>query len=309
MTSLQIQYFLKVADCMSFSQAADELYVSQPSVSRQIQQLEHELGCALFDRSRKNAISLTPAGMVFRDSFRRSLRGFEEAKAAARELSENETLPLRVGIGQDWDLTEPLLRFQEQVRLHYPQAKLYFENNTFLQLRNQVESGQLDVILCTKSSLQNFDHLEVVEVGALESRAYVRRGLLRPENEPLTFSDFKGHDLLMLPDEEAPLSMEIVQLQFLARQIKVNPRHLPNRSTIYQAVLMGQGFTVFDEHMWFGSDPRLAFLRLNDVIPICIVWHSRNQNPLIRLFADTVTQVLREERQEGEDSGPSPALS
>ena len=42
MTSLQIQYFLKVADCMSFSQAADELYVSQPSVSRQIQQLEHE---------------------------------------------------------------------------------------------------------------------------------------------------------------------------------------------------------------------------------------------------------------------------
>ena len=39
------------------------------------------------------------------------------------------------------------------MRLHYPQAKLYFENNTFLQLRNQVESGQLDVILCTKSSL------------------------------------------------------------------------------------------------------------------------------------------------------------
>lgn len=284
MTSLQIQYFLKVADCMSFSQAADELYVSQPSVSRQIQQLEHELGCALFDRSRKNAISLTPAGMVFRDSFRRSLRGFEEAKAAARELAENETLPLRVGIGQDWDLTESLLR-------------------------NQVESGQLDVILCTKSSLQNFDHLEVVEVGALESRAYVRRGLLRPADEPLTFSDFKGHDLLMLPDEEAPLSMEIVQLQFLARQIKVNPRHLPNRSTIYQAVLMGQGFTVFDEHMWFGSDPRLAFLRLNDVIPICIVWHSRNQNPLIRLFADTVTRALQEERQRAEDSDPVPALS
>ena len=172
-----------------------------------------------------------------------------------------------------------------------------------------MESGQLDVILCTKSSLQNFDHLEVVEVGALESRAYVRRGLLRPADEPLTFSDFKGHDLLMLPDEEAPLSMEIVQLQFLARQIKVNPRHLPNRSTIYQAVLMGQGFTVFDEHMWFGSDPRLAFLRLNDVIPICIVWHSRNQNPLIRLFADTVTRALQEERQRAEDYAPAPTLS
>ena len=301
MTSLQIQYFLKVADCMSFSQAAEELYVSQPSVSRQIQQLERELGCTLFDRSRKNAISLTPAGMVFRDSFRRSLRSFEEARVAAREMEARDTLPLRVGIGQDWDLTHPLLRFQERVREQYPQARLYFENNTFLQLRNQVESGQLDVILCTKSSLQNFDQLEVVEVGALESRAYVRRGLLRPDDEPLTINDFKGHNLFMLPDEEAPLSTEIVQLQFLARQIKINPMHLPNRSSIYQAVLMGQGFTVFDEHMWFGSDPRLTFYRLDDAIPICIVWQSRNQNPLIRLFAETVAEALREEHPPLED--------
>ena len=302
MTSLQVQYFLKVADCMSFSQAAEELYVSQPSVSRQIQQLERELNCALFDRSRKSAISLTPAGMVFRDSFRRSMQGFEAARAAARELAAVDTLPLRVGIGQDWDLTAPLLRFQDRVRVQYPQARLYFENNTFLQLRNQVEAGQLDVILCTKSSLQNFDHLEVVEVGALESRAYVRKGLLRPADEPLSLSDFRGHTLLTLPDEEAPLSKEIVQLQFLARQVKVYPRHLPNRSSIYQAVLMGQGFTVFDEYMYFAADPRLTFYRLDDVIPICIVWQSRNQNPLIRLFAEMITETLREGQTAPEDN-------
>ena len=44
MTDLQIQYFLKVADCMSFSGAAHDLFVSQPSVSRQVHQLEQELG-------------------------------------------------------------------------------------------------------------------------------------------------------------------------------------------------------------------------------------------------------------------------
>ena len=44
MTFLQIQYFLKTAECMSFSQAARQLYVTQPSVSRQIKQLEQELG-------------------------------------------------------------------------------------------------------------------------------------------------------------------------------------------------------------------------------------------------------------------------
>ena len=214
MTSLQIQYFLKVADCMSFSQAAEELYVSQPSVSRQIQLLERELGHSLFDRSRRNAIGLTPAGLIFRDSFRRSLQGMEQARAAARELSQTQVLPLRVGIGQNWDFSVPLVRFQEQVHLRYPQAQLYFENNSFLQLRSQVENGQLDVILCTKTGVQNFENLEVVQVGTLESRAFVRRGLLRQEEEPLRLADFNGHTLLMLPEEEAPMSLQIIQLQF-----------------------------------------------------------------------------------------------
>lgn len=293
MTSLQIHYFLKVADCMSFSQAAEELYVSQPSVSRQVQQLEHELGCTLFDRSRKNAISLTPAGMVYRDSFRRTAQGLEEARAAVQSLAKDSPLPLRIGIGQDWDMTEPLRRFQEQVALQYPQARIYCENNTFLQLHNQLAAGQLDVILCTKTSLQNFDQLEVVEVAALESRAYVRRGLLRPEDEPLRLEDFNNKTLFMLPNEEAPLSTEIIQLQFLAQQIKVNPVHLPNRSTIYQSVLLGKGFAVFDKYMLFAGDPRITYCRMNDVIPICIVWNSRNQNPLIRLFAEVLTNVLQ----------------
>ena len=293
-TSLQIQYFLKVADCMSFSQAAQELYISQPSVSRQIQLLEQELGHKLFDRSRKNAISLTAAGMVFRDAFLRSQRGLETAMAAAQEVSEGETLSLRVGIGQCWDMTEELIRFREQVRLRYPRAQLHFENNTFFQLRNQVASGQLDVVLCTKTSVQSFEQLEVIEVGSFSTLAYVRQGLLRQEEEELRAEDFIGHTLLMLPEEEAPMSLQIIQLQLLNKQVRTRYRRIPNRDSIYQSLLMGEGFAVFDEHIWFGSDPRLTSYRLEDPIPICIVWNKRNQNPLIRLFTEVMLQELGE---------------
>lgn len=292
MTSLQITYFLKVADCMSFSQAAEELYVSQPSVSRQIQLLEKELGHLLFDRSRKNAISLTAAGMVFRDNFRRSLRSFEAAKAAARAVSDSDSLRLRIGIGQGWDLSDALISVQEQLRLRYPKVGLYFESNTFLSLHSQLQSGQMDVILCTRTSLQSFENLEIVQLGNLESRVYVRRGLLRQEDEPLQVTDFHGHRLLMLPEEEAPMSLQIIMLQFMAHQVKPRPVRLPNRGTIYQALLRGEGFTVFDEYMELGRDPRLTYYRLDDQIPICIVWDRRNQNPLIRLFAEAMTQEL-----------------
>lgn len=292
MTGLQVQYFLKVCECMSFSQAAQELYVSQPSVSRQIQLLEQELGHKLFDRSRKNAISLTAAGMVFRDAFLRSQRGFEEAQAAAQEVSQGQGLSLRVGIGQNWDLTDALVRFQEQVRLRYPRATLEFENNSFFQLRSQVASGHLDVALCTKTSVQSTEQLELVEVGAFATLAYVRRGLLRQEEQPLEVRDFNGHTLLMLPEEEAPMSLQIIQLQLLNKRVRTPYRRLPNRDSIYQELLMGNGFAVFDEHIWFGGDPRLTCYRLEEPIPVCVVWHRRNQNPLIRLFAEVMREAL-----------------
>ena len=102
MTSLQIKYFLTVTDCMSFSQAAEALFVSQPSVSRQIKQLEQELGYQLFDRTQRSAVSLTAAGMVFRDAFQGIQKQYHTAQTAARELAAAESLVLRVGIGSGW---------------------------------------------------------------------------------------------------------------------------------------------------------------------------------------------------------------
>ena len=301
MTSLQITYFLKAAEYMSFSRAAEDLYVSQPSVSRQIRQLEEELGYLLFDRSHKHHISLTAAGMVFRDSFRRSALSYQQARAAAAAVSRHMPPRLRIGISQCWDLTEALIRFRSQIQMHYPSVALHYENNSSLQLRKRLESEELDVIFCIKTAVQNFDHLEVLDITSLETRAYVRRGLLRQEDEPLQLSDFSGHTLLMLPEEEAPMSLQIVLLQFQARQIKVNPLRMPNRESIFQGLLLGTGFTVCTGNMWGCDDPRLTYCAMEEPIPTCVVWDKRNPNPLIRLFVEA---MLREFGDQAAQSGP-----
>ncbi len=290
MNSLQVTCFLKVAECMSFSQAAAELYVSQPAVSRQIRLLEEELGCLLFDRSRKRLLCLTPAGMVFRDAFLRSQQGLAQAAAAAQQLAGQNELRLCVGIGQGWELSDMLLAFRRQVSLRHPRAALSFESCTFRQLHSKLHSGALDVILCTKTSISSFEALEIVEAACLESRAYVRRGLLRDPEEPLRIQDFQGQTLLMLPEDESPMAAQIVQLQFLAHQVETRAVYLPNRDTIFQALLMGDGISVFDEYMGLDRDPRLDWCYLDEMIPICTVWKRSNQNPLIRLFAEVMLQ-------------------
>lgn len=82
----QIESFCKVADLKSFSRAALELYLTQPSISGHIQQLEKELGIRLFDRLGKE-VALTAAGRCFYDYARNMLALREEAIQGIAELS------------------------------------------------------------------------------------------------------------------------------------------------------------------------------------------------------------------------------
>ncbi len=293
MTSLQVLYFLKVSDCMSFSQAAAELYVSQPSVSHQVRLLEKELGCDLFDRSSKRRLTMTPEGMVFRGFFQRALRGFRETKATAAALGGN--LRIRVGIGVGWDFSAQLMSFRRQALERYPTAELYFESDTFRRLQEQLRGGELDVILCTETSVQSFEDLEVQLVNRIPGRAFVRKGLLVPEDQPLRLRDFDGQRLLMLPaEEETPVTHQLVMLQFVDKGVKPVPVTLPNRESIYQAVLRGEGFAVFDQHMSIALDSRLASLPLEGRITLSMVWNRHNQNPLIHLLTEIMSRPMEE---------------
>lgn len=64
MTLNQLKYFQAVARTMNFRAAAEELYISQPSLSRSIDTLEHELGVVLFERTGRH-IALTGSGRLF----------------------------------------------------------------------------------------------------------------------------------------------------------------------------------------------------------------------------------------------------
>jgi DNA-binding transcriptional LysR family regulator len=66
MTELEITYFLKIVDeGLSFTKASQSLYVSQPALTHHIKTLGEQLGVKLFNTSKKNSVTLTPAGKLF----------------------------------------------------------------------------------------------------------------------------------------------------------------------------------------------------------------------------------------------------
>ena len=93
----QLQYFVKAAEMLHFTEAANELYVTQSTLSQQIKQLEQELGVLLFDRIGKQ-VQLTEAGHVFLIHARRILSEVNKGKQALADMSNVIGGELHIGV-------------------------------------------------------------------------------------------------------------------------------------------------------------------------------------------------------------------
>jgi DNA-binding transcriptional LysR family regulator len=92
-----VRYFIAVAEYLNFSKAARQLHIAQPPLSRQIRQLEEELGVALFIRNKRH-VQLTKAGRAFLEEARKLVVQAGHATEAARHAQKGESGVLRIAL-------------------------------------------------------------------------------------------------------------------------------------------------------------------------------------------------------------------
>lgn len=128
-----LRYFVTVAEELHFGRAAARLFIAQPPLSQQIQQLERELGVSLFARTSRR-VQLTAAGEAFLTEARQILRGVEAAPGAARRAASGDTGRLAIGFAASatYDLLPAVLH---DFRALYPEVALS------LQELNAAEQG------------------------------------------------------------------------------------------------------------------------------------------------------------------------
>ncbi len=139
----QLRYFVAVAEELHFGRAAVRLHMAQPPLSRQIRQLEEEIGLRLLERTKRH-VELTAAGRVLLEEGRRLLAGAQEAVEDARRAARGESGRLSVGFvgSATYDVLPEVLRVFHR---KYPKVELVLHEWSSMAQQRAVVEGRLHV--------------------------------------------------------------------------------------------------------------------------------------------------------------------
>lgn len=142
MNTKQIQYVLTLSETLNFSQAAEQLCITQPALSKQIQHIETDLGVKLFDRNH-NPLTLTPAGEYFVRNARELVYKEEQLRKALGQFQTGENGRLVIGVTPFRSLYL-MPNLVKKIRDRYPGVYVSLQEVPIHQLRKEVVEGKYD---------------------------------------------------------------------------------------------------------------------------------------------------------------------
>ena len=156
MTLLQLQYFLRICECGSFSRAAESLYVSQPTLSVAVHQLETEFNVLLFVRNH-NTLQLTEEGKSLREDATAILRIYDKINEDMQNYSNQKTL-INIGFPQvlSYGLAKLFGSLETEFKEQHPEITLVFKEGTYIHPSiEMLNEGAADIIFSSSLRMIN----------------------------------------------------------------------------------------------------------------------------------------------------------
>lgn len=153
-----LKYFLAVSREGSITAAANSLHLTQPTLTRQLQDLEKELGQKLFVRG-KYKISLTPEGMILRKRAQEIIEMVEKTEAEFRSISEIIAGDIYIGCGET-DSMKHVAAVMKEIQQEYPDIKFHIFSGNAEDVIEKLDKGLLDFgILIQPIDLSKYDNI------------------------------------------------------------------------------------------------------------------------------------------------------
>ncbi len=198
----EINNILAVAETKNISRAADELFVSQSSLSRSIASLEKELGFSLFKRT-NNGIEPTEAGEIYIRYARKIRYLYGKMQDDIQEMHENTCHQIRIGFSLNAG-TFSVRDIKRPIEQKYPNVELHCENVLAKDIPEGLYSGRLDTVISSEIISEDFSFQKICDEHLC---------LLVPESLDISSVTYKkeGFETLFIQPQDLPVNNLILQ--------------------------------------------------------------------------------------------------
>jgi LysR family hca operon transcriptional activator len=290
-----LRYFVAVAETGSLTVAAERrLHTSQPSLSRQIRDLEDEVGAELFSRSARG-VELTAAGKAFLDHARLALTQVDAATEAARRASRPTKQVFALGFLTGQEMTW-LPRAMQVLRDELPNIDVTVSSHYSPDLADALARGKLDLAFLRAEEGFDLDYRVVSREKLIvlmpSDHRLTGRAAIRPE-------DFVGETFIMASNK-AKVLHDVIERYLRENGVNITPEHgVDNLAMAMSLVASTRGLALMPEYAnnllpWSVVSRPLE--GDTPTIDLVIGYSKSNTSPVLKLFLsraeELITQVM-----------------
>ena len=287
-----LRYFVIVAEEQNVTRAAERLHVSQPPLSRQIRDLEAELGVELFRRTAKS-LALTEAGKIFLIEARVVLSQAEKAVQTVRAIGMGERGQVRVGYAPS--LTVELLpKALRSFERECPGVRVTLHDLSTEECVQRLTNRKLDVALTVRPSESSMRGLQFTRLKSYPLCCAV--GVTHPlaRKRSMSLAQLKQEKLIVLSHDDYPEYHDWLGALFSPASFEPHVAQEYDSATgIIAAVEAGRGIAIVSMSMKCLTGPHVKLLPLAPAVPPLAVGalSAKIKSPLVERFISITKQV------------------
>ena len=291
-----LRYFVAVAEERHFGRAAERLHIAQPPLSRQIRDLERELGTALFDRVARGA-ELTAAGRAFLPQVRLTLAQAERAQRTAQRAAQGEIGRLRVGFTEAATYSRVLPDVLGFFRMHLPLIGLSLFEMESAHQEEAFREGRIDLGILQSPPVDAARWLRVEQVYAdplVVALPETHRLTSRPR---VALGELAAESFVFFPrNVDPPLYDEIVAYCRSAGFSPQVTQEAPGWQTLSALVGAGVGVAFVPRSLSQIKRPGVAYRPVRDFsveMGIFAAWRIGDRSPVRERFVTALRAVAK----------------
>jgi DNA-binding transcriptional LysR family regulator len=281
-----LKYFQVLAQELKFRVAAEKLFISQPGLTRQIQQMEEIFNVSLFDRT-KRKVELTAAGLYLKGEVDFMFNHLETVKRQLENIGQGKEAELRIGfLGSAAQKVLPELLLK--LNASYPGIQTTLEEM----------SNKLQVELLEKDKLDlGFVRLPRVPDGMSKHLVFTDSfSVVLPKHYPLDQGSFKNvrqlsnEPFIFFSSDDSPFYYELIMSICEDQGFRPKVFHKSVHAlTIFKLVEEGLGVAIVPSSLKYGYDLEVKFIEIENIgqrTELFAIWKDTNRNPALKNAVD-----------------------